>query len=84
MNLINLMILSLGCFSLWGPVNIAIFNTLLLMLVVSHMRAVTCDPGMVPLPATRLDFSHLHSGKSRVSYVSGMCRKVKSLLKLIW
>lgn len=30
----------------------------------SHMKAVFLDPGAVPLPTTRLDFSDLHSNKS--------------------
>lgn len=55
--------------SFWAPLNIAIFNTLIILLTVSHLRAVTSDPGMVPLPTTRIDFSHLHAAKKKVRYL---------------
>ena len=29
----------------------------------AHVRAVFSDPGIVPLPQSRLDFSDMHAGK---------------------
>ena len=48
---------------LWGAVNVLIFNVIVFMMTVAHMRAVLSDPGIVPLPKTSLDFSDIHSGK---------------------
>lgn len=31
------------------------------MLTMAHLKAVLSDPGKVPLPQSRLDFSDLHS-----------------------
>lgn len=50
--------------SLWGPVNVVLFNTVIFLLAMAHLKAVFCDPGMVPLPRTRLDFSDLHARKN--------------------
>lgn len=43
----------------------AIFNILLFLLVYSHSKAMTADPGIVPLPVTRIDFSDLRSAVHR-------------------
>lgn len=47
----------------WGPVHVVVFNTLVFLLGMSHMKAVLSDPGTVPLSQSRLDFSDMHSGK---------------------
>ncbi|XP_048254354.1 palmitoyltransferase ZDHHC3-like [Haliotis rufescens] len=47
----------------WGAVHVVVFNTILFLLTISHMRAVMSDPGVVPLPTTSIDFSDMHSGK---------------------
>lgn len=49
--------------SLWGAFNVVLFNTIVFLLFVSHIRAVFSDPGIVPLPINRIDFSDIHSGK---------------------
>ena len=45
----------------WGLFHIIAFNVIVLMLFTSHARAVFSDPGIVPLPQNRIDFSDLHS-----------------------
>lgn len=35
----------------------------------AHMRAVLSDPGTVPLPQSRVDFSDIHSAESSTYYV---------------
>ncbi|CAD5122232.1 DgyrCDS10681 [Dimorphilus gyrociliatus] len=45
--------------SLWGALNAFVFNIIIFLLVVSHLRAVFSDPGLVPLPRNRLDFSDM-------------------------
>lgn len=47
--------------SIWGPINVVTFNTVVFMLTMAHLKAVLSDPGKVPLPQSRLDFSDLHS-----------------------
>eukprot|EP00106_Octopus_bimaculoides_P005682 XP_014773124.1 PREDICTED: palmitoyltransferase ZDHHC3-like [Octopus bimaculoides] len=47
---------------LWGAVSVVIFNFIIFLAVVSHLRAVLSDPGIVPIPKTTLDFSDMHSG----------------------
>lgn len=47
--------------SLWGALNAILFNTVVFMLFLSHIRAVFTDPGVIPLPHNNLDFSDLHS-----------------------
>ena len=47
--------------SYWGLFHIVAFNVIVLMLFMSHSRAVFSDPGIVPLPSNRIDFSDLHS-----------------------
>ncbi|XP_012257947.2 palmitoyltransferase ZDHHC3-A [Athalia rosae] len=51
--------------SLWGPFHVVTFNTVVLLLVMSHLKAVCSDPGVVPLPQTRMDFSDIHTGGNR-------------------
>lgn len=53
---------------LWGPFNVVLFNTIVFLLVMSHLKAVFLDPGTVPLPTSRLDFSDLHSNKSEYEH----------------
>uniref|UniRef100_A0A0L8HF72 Palmitoyltransferase n=1 Tax=Octopus bimaculoides TaxID=37653 RepID=A0A0L8HF72_OCTBM len=48
--------------TLWGAVSVVIFNFIIFLAVVSHLRAVLSDPGIVPIPKTTLDFSDMHSG----------------------
>ncbi|TDG48620.1 hypothetical protein AWZ03_004949 [Drosophila navojoa] len=45
-----------------GAFNVALYNTVIFLLGMSHWRAAFSDPGFVPLPTKRLDFSDLHSG----------------------
>lgn len=51
--------------SLWGPINVVLFNTVIFLLTMAHLKAVFCDPGIVPLPHTRLDFSDLHAARNQ-------------------
>ncbi|CAI9737262.1 palmitoyltransferase ZDHHC3-like [Octopus vulgaris] len=48
--------------TLWGAISVVIFNFIIFLAVVSHLRAVLSDPGIVPIPKTTLDFSDMHSG----------------------
>jgi len=48
-------------YSLWGSFHIVLFNVVIALLAVAHLRAVLSDPGLVPLPQTRLDFSDYHA-----------------------
>lgn len=48
--------------SLWGSVHAVLFNTIVLLLFMAHGRAVFSDPGIVPLPQNRIDFSDDHGG----------------------
>ncbi|XP_008178297.1 palmitoyltransferase ZDHHC3 isoform X1 [Acyrthosiphon pisum] len=45
--------------SLWAPFHIVLFNTFLLLLTVSHLRAMFSDPGTVPLSHTNVSLSDL-------------------------
>ncbi|XP_017059326.1 palmitoyltransferase ZDHHC3 [Drosophila ficusphila] len=47
--------------SLWMSFHVVLFNTVVFLLAMSHSKAVFSDPGTVPLPANRLDFSDLHT-----------------------
>lgn len=62
-------------FSLWGALNVVCFNTVILLLSMAHMRAVLSDPGTVPLPQSRVDFSDIHCAES------GVCVSVRLLAK---
>lgn len=50
--------------SLWGALNALLFNTVVFLLGVAHYRAVTADPGIVPLPHHRIDFSDAHTAQN--------------------
>lgn len=50
--------------SLWGALNVLCFNTVVLFLSMAHMRAVLSDPGTVPLPQSRVDFSDINCAES--------------------
>ena len=50
--------------SYWGLFHIVVFNVIIILLFTSHSRAVFSDPGIVPLPSNRIDFSDLHSKSS--------------------
>lgn len=47
--------------SIWAPIHVILFNTIVFLLCMSHLKAVLSDPGRIPLPANRLDFSDLHT-----------------------
>uniref|UniRef100_A0A1B0DC24 Palmitoyltransferase n=1 Tax=Phlebotomus papatasi TaxID=29031 RepID=A0A1B0DC24_PHLPP len=47
--------------SFWAPIHVILFNTIVFLLAMSHLRAVFSDPGTVPLPQSRLDFSDIHT-----------------------
>ena len=47
--------------TLWGSLHVLLFNIIIFMLFMSHARAVFSDPGIVPLPKHRIDFSDSHS-----------------------
>ncbi|KAK3793222.1 hypothetical protein RRG08_014322 [Elysia crispata] len=49
--------------TLWGAGSVVIFNTIMFLLIVAHLRAVLSDPGIVPIPKTSMDFSDMHSGE---------------------
>ena len=57
---INWIVLQVMPESYWGLFHILAFNTVVLMLFSSHARAVFSDPGIVPLPQNRMDFSDFH------------------------
>ena len=40
------------------------FNTVAFLASMAHFRAMCSDPGTVPLPHSRMDFSDIHSGKT--------------------
>nr|XP_022327665.1 palmitoyltransferase ZDHHC3-like [Crassostrea virginica] len=66
--------------TLWGAFNAVIFNTIIFLASVSHLRAVLSDPGIVPLPTTGLDFSDLHAGKTMPNMKDGwsVCMKCEA------
>ena len=41
--------------------HVIVFNIIIFLLFMSHARAVFSDPGIVPLPSHRIDFSDSHS-----------------------
>ncbi len=47
--------------SLWGAFHVLLFNVVVFLLLMSHSRAVFSDPGLVPLPQHRVDFSDAHA-----------------------
>lgn len=60
--------LNISFYSLWGALHVLLFNTLVFMTLMAHVRAVFSDPGIVPLPQSRLDFSDMHAGKYIIRY----------------
>lgn len=38
------------------------------MLGAAHLKAVLSDPGVVPLPQNRIDFSNIHSNRNKDDY----------------
>ena len=48
-------------YSLWGAFHVVAFNTIVLLLIMSHLKAVCSDPGVVPLLQSRMDFSDIHT-----------------------
>jgi hypothetical protein len=56
--------------SLWGPFHVVLFNTIVFLLAMAHLKAVCSDPGVVPLPQNRVDFSDIHSGSVWLCMVS--------------
>lgn len=51
--------------SLWGAFHAVVFNSIILLLTFSHLRTVFSDPGIVPLPQSKLDFAELHTGTQK-------------------
>ncbi|KAL3266216.1 hypothetical protein HHI36_010398 [Cryptolaemus montrouzieri] len=47
--------------SLWGAFNLLLFNSILFLLCMSHIRAVFTDPGTIPLHANKMEFSDIHA-----------------------
>lgn len=66
--------------TLWGTFCVIVFNLIVFLMTVSHMRAVLSDPGIVPLPKTGLDFSDLHAGRSIPNTKDGwsVCNKCET------
>lgn len=64
----SVVILIFTHFSLWAPVNVVFFNTIVFLLAMAHVKACILDPGTVPLPSTRIDFSDLHSNEKGSGY----------------
>ncbi|XP_018028010.1 palmitoyltransferase ZDHHC3 [Hyalella azteca] len=60
---INWIVLQTMQGSLWAPCHVVVFNTLIFLAIMAHVRAVFSDPGIVPLPRSRIDFSDMHAGK---------------------
>ncbi|KAG5883404.1 hypothetical protein JTB14_031293 [Gonioctena quinquepunctata] len=56
--------------SLWGTFNVVMFNTVIFFLMIAHIKAVITDPGTIPLPQTRIDFSDIHSPDSGCDFVN--------------
>jgi len=53
--------------SLWGSFHVVTFNIIIFLLFMAHARAVFTDPGIVPLPRHRIDFSDSHSDGGSVA-----------------
>lgn len=66
--------------TLWGAVCVVIFNFIIFLAIVSHLRAVLSDPGIVPIPRTTLDFSDIHSGQKSPCMNNGwtVCMKCET------
>nr|XP_025967324.1 palmitoyltransferase ZDHHC3-like isoform X2 [Dromaius novaehollandiae] len=63
---------------LWCPFHAVAFNLVVLLLLASHGRAVLADPGVVPLPATAIDFSDLRSGAPRSDEDWTVCNRCET------
>ncbi|CAH0560695.1 unnamed protein product [Brassicogethes aeneus] len=48
--------------SLWGAFNVVMFNTIVFLLTMSHIKAVVTDPGTVPIEKEHLSHEDIHSG----------------------
>ncbi|KAK7105270.1 palmitoyltransferase ZDHHC3-like [Littorina saxatilis] len=66
--------------SLWGCINVIIFNLIVFFIGVSHLRAVLSDPGVVPLPSASMDFSDMHSSQPPKENADGwtVCMKCET------
>ncbi|KAH3701071.1 hypothetical protein DPMN_076055 [Dreissena polymorpha] len=65
--------------TLWGVLNVFLFNLIVFLIAASHLRAVMSDPGIVPLPTTSLDFSDMHNGqKKELSNGWSVCMKCET------
>uniref|UniRef100_A0A915I3F3 Palmitoyltransferase n=1 Tax=Romanomermis culicivorax TaxID=13658 RepID=A0A915I3F3_ROMCU len=49
----------------WSSLHIFGFNVIILLLILSHIRTMFSDPGVVPLSQTRVDFSDLRTLNTR-------------------
>ena len=64
--------------SVWGVINIVFFNLILGLMALSHVRAMTCDPGMVStLQNNQPDFALIQTDK----YKQQVC---KSPYYIVW
>ena len=64
--------------SVWGVINIVFFNLILGLMALSHVRAMTCDPGMVStLQNNQPDFALIQTDK----YKQQVC---KSSYYIVW
>ncbi|XP_049825565.1 palmitoyltransferase ZDHHC7 isoform X2 [Aethina tumida] len=59
--------------SLWGAFNVVMFNTVIFLLTMSHLKAVVTDPGTVPLDNTDQEKDHLHADFSGCDWT--MCTR---------
>lgn len=49
--------------------------------MIAHIKAVLTDPGTIPLPQSRVDFSDIHSSDSgKQCILFDVCGKVKLVL----
>lgn len=48
--------------SIWGPINAVLFNTIILFLIIAHLKAVLCDPGLVEI--FPVAFPDIHSNRN--------------------
>ncbi|XP_027047703.1 palmitoyltransferase ZDHHC3-like [Pocillopora damicornis] len=51
--------------SIWGSLHVCIFNIIVLLLTISHVRASFSDPGVVARPSSSLDFSEINKAKTK-------------------
>ncbi|KAF4522476.1 hypothetical protein B566_EDAN002561 [Ephemera danica] len=67
--------------SLWGALHAFLFNILVFLLAMAHLKAVCSDPGVVPLPHSRLDFSDMQPGGEQCSEGDGewtVCTRINN------